>query len=89
MVISVLEYSIETNNPNKLRQYSATKNIFLGDWYNTVIAPKDINLSLFKYKTNSCPKAESATKTIINLPTNPNLSLVDAKKVVNIIKQWK
>jgi glycosyltransferase involved in cell wall biosynthesis len=29
------------------------------------------------------------TKTIVNLPTNPNLSTIDAQKVVNIIKQWK
>lgn len=86
---SYLRYSIEVKDPNKLRKLAATKNIFLGDWYNTVIAPKDIDLELFKYKIGSCPKAEAVTKTIINLPTNPNLSTIDAQKVVNIIKPWK
>jgi len=86
---SYLRYSIEVNNPNKLRKSAASKSIFLGDWYSTVISPKDIDSNIFKYIPNSCPQAEKVTQTIINLPTNPNLSLVDAQKVVNIIKQWK
>ncbi len=86
---SYLRYSLEIDNPQKIRSKSALKNIFLGDWYTTVIAPKDINLSHFMYQTGSCPQAEAMTQKIINLPTNPNLSLADAQKVVNIIKQWK
>ncbi len=86
---SYLRYTLEINKPNELRKFSASKKIFLGDWYNTVISPKDINTDTFKYIDNSCQNAQSKTLKIINLPTNPNLSLLDARKVVNIIKQWK
>lgn len=86
---SYIRYSIEVNDPNSLRRFAASKNIFLGDWYSTVIAPKDIDPTIFKYKLKSCPQAEKLTQKIVNLPTNPNLSQVDASKVINIINQWK
>lgn len=86
---SYLRFPMQIEKPNELRAFSASKNIILGDWYSTVITPKDIEPSKFGYIYNSCPKAENLTKLIINLPTNPNISLKEAEKVVKIIKQWK
>lgn len=86
---SYLRFPLQIENPNKLRSFAASKNIILGDWYSTVITPKDIELSKFGYIKNSCPKAEKLTDLIVNLPTNPNISQKEAKKIVTIIEQWK
>lgn len=86
---SYLRYPFTVDHPHNLINFAAKNKIILGDWYTTVIAPKDINVSLFGYKSGSCPKAELATTTTLNLPTNPNLSLVDTTQVINIINQWK
>ena len=86
---SYLRYSISIDNPKDLITFAAKNKIILGDWYSTIIAPKDIDSSLFGYKSGSCPKAEITTTKIVNLPTNPNFSLVDTTRIINIIKQWK
>lgn len=86
---SYLRYSIFVDDPDGLRKYAAKRNVFLGDWYDHVVAPRGVNLEKIGYKLGSCPKAEEATKRIVNLPTNPNLNLDGAKKVINVVNAWK
>jgi len=50
------------------------KNILIGDWYTTPIAPYDTKLEEMKYKMGSCPKAEKLAKITLNLPTHINIS---------------
>ena len=84
-----LRFNIFVDDPDGLRRFAAKENIFLGDWYDQVVAPKGVDLEKVGYKIGSCPQAELTAKKIVNLPTNPNLTLDDAKKVVKIIKLWK
>lgn len=86
---SYLRFPLKIENPNKLRSFAASKNIILGDWYNSPIIPKDIDITKFGYIANSCPKTEKLTNLIVNLPTNPNITQKDADKIVKIIEQWK
>ncbi|PJC79868.1 hypothetical protein CO009_03180 [Candidatus Shapirobacteria bacterium CG_4_8_14_3_um_filter_35_11] len=86
---SYLRYSVEVYNPNSLREFAASKNIFLGDWYNQVISPKSIDPKIFGYKWGSCPVAEKTSQRIVNLPTNPRLSNQEIDRVISIIKEWK
>ena len=58
--------------------------ILLGDWYKDVLSPTD-NLAIFGYMSGSCPNAERYSKEILNLPTYPNLSLVEAERIVSIL----
>lgn len=83
-----LRYSILVDNPDGLRRFAAKQNIFLGDWYDQVVAPKGVNLEKVGYKIGSCPKAEEVCQKIVNLPTNPNMGLDEAKKVVEIVKSY-
>jgi len=57
----------------------------LGDWYNIAIAPDDTNLDKMKYYKGLCPNAEKLSQQTLNLPTNPNLTLKKAQKIVNFI----
>lgn len=48
----------------------ASKNIILGTWYESPIAPPDCNISRFGYTLESAKKCEEVNKKIINLPLN-------------------
>jgi dTDP-4-amino-4,6-dideoxygalactose transaminase len=39
-------------------------------------------------KKNSCPKAEKMASKTINLPTDKNIKLDDAQKIVNFINNY-
>lgn len=86
---SYLRFPLKVSDPEGLRHFAATHAIFLGDWYDSVVAPKGVDLEKVDYNPRSCPKAEQLTTRIVNLPTNPNLSQKDAKKVIKIIKTWQ
>ncbi len=63
------------------------ENILVGDWYSCPVIPCDTNLQSVKYKLGSCPIAERLTKSILNLPTHINISIADAKKIVDFLKK--
>jgi len=79
-----LRFSFERADAENIRIAAAKKNIFLGNWYNNPIAPKDIDLEKFGYNKGECPKAEKSATRILNLPTNPNLSLKEAERIVKL-----
>jgi len=65
------------------------KNILIGDWYTTCIAPFDTKLEEIKYKKGMCPNAEDLAKITLNLPTHINIKKEDAERIVNFLKSWK
>ncbi|MBI3366372.1 DegT/DnrJ/EryC1/StrS aminotransferase family protein [Candidatus Roizmanbacteria bacterium] len=84
--ISLLRYPILVEDPNFILNKTSRKNIFLGSWYNQVVAPKSVPLPKMKYKIGECPKAEEICKRIINLPTN--ISHQEALKVVDLLNEY-
>jgi dTDP-4-amino-4,6-dideoxygalactose transaminase len=79
----LIRYPILAENREHILKKARQYNVFLGDWYNQAVAPKNIDLDRVEYKHGSCPAAETICKKIINLPTN--ISLDEAKKVVKIL----
>lgn len=63
------------------------RNILIGDWYTTVIAPHDTQLDKMKYTPGSCPMAESLAKETLNLPTHINISSKEANEIVDFLRQ--
>lgn len=80
---SMIRYPLLVNNRDELIIKMKKHNIFLGSWYDQVVAPKDLRLDRVGYKPGSCPKAEEICKKIINLPTN--ITEKQAKRVVKIL----
>jgi len=80
-----LRYTILVKNAPQLIETCRKQNIQLGDWSNTVIAPKGLKYENFQYK-NNCPVAEKEGKMAVNLPTHIQLSEADARKICGIIK---
>jgi len=86
---SFLRFSIQHKDAHDII-YNAwnKKNILIGDWYTTPIAPDDTRMEEMKYKMGSCQNAERLAKITLNLPTHINISMDDAKRVVNFLKKW-
>jgi len=82
-----LRYPLLTEQPEKLHAFAKKNGIILGDWYNQVIAPKDVDLEKTGYRVGECPNAEKLASQSINLPTN--VSLKQAKKVVKVVNMYK
>ncbi|OGM28794.1 hypothetical protein A2962_04920 [Candidatus Woesebacteria bacterium RIFCSPLOWO2_01_FULL_39_61] len=59
--------------------------ILFGDWYKAPVVPV-YDLSLVEYQPLTCRNAEKYSRTILNIPTNPTMTLTDAKEVVRLIK---
>ena len=83
-----LRYTILVDNPNKLHRQAKKQNIILGTWYNSAIAPCDIDLEKSGYKPGDCPNAERLASLSINLPTNKNITEADAEKIITLINKY-
>ena len=82
---SLIRYPILVNQPQKMLDKASKQNIFLGKWYDQVVAPKSVSLEKVKYKNGSCKVAENLCQHIISLPTT--ISKKDAYKIINVIQQ--
>lgn len=84
--VAWLRYPVLVANPAQLRQLAKKNNMLLGDWYDTVIAPRDVDPRAFGYSTSSCPVAEDVTHHAINLPTYPRLTDQQVEQVISFIQ---
>ena len=82
---SLIRYPILVDQPQKILDKASKHNIFLGKWYDQVVAPKSISLENVKYKQGSCSVAEYLCQHIVNLPTT--ISIKDAYKIIKIVQQ--
>lgn len=81
----LIRYPLLTDHRDKLISAARKKNIYLGKWYDQVVAPKELPLHKFHYVTGSCPVAEETCKKVINLPTT--ISLKEADRVLDVVVQ--
>lgn len=81
---SLIRYPILVNQPQKILDKASEHNIFLGKWYDQVVAPKSVSLEKVKYKRGSCKVAENLCQHIVNLPTT--ISIKDAYKIIKIVQ---
>ena len=81
-----LRYTIWTDKREEIYTACKKEGILLGDWYDTVIAPRGVNYEKINYQQGSCPNAERIAKGTLNLPTDIHTSASDAKKIAKIIE---
>lgn len=80
-----LRFPLLVPDPKAYHTAALKQGIMLGDWYATVIAPVGSNTVAAQYVLGSCPNAERMAKQSINLPTNPNMTENDVRRVVQCI----
>lgn len=83
---SYLRYPVRHPHAHQLIAKARKEGMLLGDWYTSPVAPDDTNLEKVLYKKGSCPSAEKLSRETFNLPTNPNLSLQEAGRVIQFLK---
>ena len=84
-----LRFSVKHKDAHKIIRDCWNKNILIGDWYTSPIAPQDTDLEKMGYKMGSCPNAERLSKITLNLPTHINISQKDAQKIVDLLNKYK
>jgi len=75
----------------KLIRESRRRGIYLEAWpaYDKkVVGPDNVDQKKLYYEDGLCPAAEHAAETSVNLPTSPNTSLGDAKRVMGFLKEF-
>ncbi|MCA9392151.1 DegT/DnrJ/EryC1/StrS aminotransferase family protein [candidate division WWE3 bacterium] len=82
-----LRYSVLAENPRKLINRYKRYGIVVGDWYDQVVGPKEIDLSKTGYKQGATPVAEDVSAHVVNLPCYQRMSDVDVEKVIMVYKQ--
>lgn len=80
-----LRFTLNNERAHEIIRKAWRKNILIGDWYTTPIAPIDTKPEKIGYQSGSCPKAERLAKTTLNLPTHINISTDTAKKIVDFL----
>ncbi len=81
--LPLLRFPIFVEDTISLMLTAKKQGILLGDWYQTVIAPSDVDLSAVEYVMGSCPKAEEMARHSVNLPTHPGLTKKEKRRIVN------
>lgn len=83
-----LRFPLLVKNRDSLVDFAEKRGVSLGKWYDTPVAPREVDLLSTGYRRGSCPKAEEVCDSVINLPIHINLSNDDTQKVIEVIKSF-
>ncbi len=84
-----LRFPVLVDNPEQVHQKFKENDIILGDWYDQVIAPKEVDLKNTGYEKGQCPVAEDVCPHIINLPTYPRMTDDEVERVIRTFKSLR
>lgn len=80
-----LRYTIQITNPEELKQKMKAEGIYLGNWYDAVIAPKNVDATSVGYHKGSAKHAEKMAGMSVNLPNHFAVTDQDQKKIAEIV----
>lgn len=84
-----LRFPLTSNKKKAIFEKFKKYNIYLGNWYNSPLAPLEKRLDRYGYYYGMCPNAEKLCLTIYNLPTNILTTEEDAHLIAELLKKWK
>lgn len=82
-----LRMTIRVPKPATLHRAAREAGMILGDWYDTVVAPRDTDLHAVQYQPGSCPRAEETARMSMNLPTSPMIGIPEADRVLQAVRK--
>ncbi len=83
-----LRYTVLVTNPQKLLHLAKREGIILGNWYNSPIAPADVNLKKMDYQIGVCPHDEKIALRCLNLPTDININEQEVKRIIELLNKY-
>ena len=78
-----VRYPVWVEDPD-LTRLVAARHATLGTWFTSVLEEAD-SPACGDYEMGSCPRAESAVRHLVNLPTNPRVSAQDIEMIVSAV----
>jgi len=84
-----LRYAILENSPTEMKKYFSRRGVILGDWYDQVVAPCEVDLSKLGYTVGDAPVAEDVASQVVNLPTYSRMTDEDVSLVISLYKEYK
>jgi|GEM_PF-66302 len=83
-----LRFVLKNKKAHEIIKACWRKNILIGDWYTSPVAPHDTRLKKVGYDFGSCPRAEKLSGIVLNLPTHINITEKEAKTISDFIKPY-
>lgn len=81
-------FSLRTNKAPELLKFAKSRKILIGNyWFWLNIAPCNTNIDSTWYSWD-CPNAEKLSHELLQLPTHPWVTISDAQRVINTIKEF-
>lgn len=84
----LLRFPIQVKDPQDIKMYFRKHHIYLGDWYQHVIDPKQTNKQAIYYQQDSEKNAERMAQGVINLPTYPVMLDSEVQKVCDFLETY-
>ncbi len=82
-----LRFTVKSSKAHQIIREAWDRNLLIGDWYASPVAPPDTKLERVCYQKGSCPNAENLSRITFNLPTHINIKEKEAEKVVAFLKK--
>lgn len=79
--LPLIRFALWHTGARQFAELLAKEHVFLGDWYDTAIAPRDVEQIKIGYRAHSCPVAETISNETINLPTDIHVTETEAEKI--------
>ena len=83
-----LRFPLRTPHAKAILQDARAKGMLLGDWYDAPLVPAASYMKAFEYTEGSCPRAEAASKEIINLPTYAALTDTQVTTIIDFMNSY-
>ncbi len=84
-----MRFTVIVDHPRKLVSIAKHREIVLGNWYDTVIAPGTVVLKDAKYIPGECKNAELLATRTVNLPTYYRLKDYQIKNIINVLRAYE
>ncbi len=81
-----LRFAVKHVKAHEIIKKAWARNLLIGDWYTSPLAPQDTQLDKFGYQKGGCPTAEHLVQVTLNLPTHINIGEKEVQKIVEFMK---
>jgi perosamine synthetase len=80
----MVRYPVRVNDKAQMLSAAQKQGLELGDWFVSPLHPLMDNWEKLGYSAGSCPVAEELCRTVVNLPTHPGVTLMEAAKIASL-----
>ena len=84
---SLQKFPLLHKNAEDIRASLKKHEIYLDDgWCGAVVNPRSVNQKALWYSPGQCPQAEKISHEILTLPTHPTMTMMQARRLVELLK---